>query len=152
MMSSSQRWLSSRLPGMDMIFHLRSSNHEEHRPRTGLTENKSLCLLLFLVLSLIACHRSKQKVIAVVPKGQGHIFWQTVHAGANAAGKKFGVNVLWNGPASEIEISKQINILEDFINRRVDGIVVAPSDEKALVPVIESATRHGIPVTIFDSG
>jgi ABC-type sugar transport system substrate-binding protein len=34
-------------------------------------------------------------------------------------------------------------ILEDFINRRVDGIVVAPSDEKALVPVIESATRRG---------
>jgi ribose transport system substrate-binding protein len=152
MMSSGQRGVSSRLPRMDKTFHLRSSNHEKHRSRTGIFESKSLCLLLFLLLWLTACHRSKQKVIAVVPKGQGHIFWQTVHAGANAAGEKFGVKVLWNGPASEIEISKQINILEDFINRRVDGIVVAPSDQKALVPVIESAVRKGIPVTIFDSG
>jgi ribose transport system substrate-binding protein len=94
----------------------------------------------------------KQRVIGVVPKGHGNIFWETVHAGAQAAGAKFGVSILWNGPASEIEISKQINIVEDFINRHVDGLVIAPSDFKALVPVIESASAHGIPVTIFDSG
>jgi ribose transport system substrate-binding protein len=94
----------------------------------------------------------KQRVIGVVPKGHGSIFWETVHAGAQAAGAKFGVSILWNGPASEIEISKQINIVEDFINRHVDGLVIAPSDFKALVPVIESASAHGIPVTIFDSG
>src|SRR5215471_5265377 len=110
-----------------------------------------VCVVLVLI-ALIGCHQGKQRVIAVVPKGQAHIFWQTVHAGAKAAGDKFGVTILWNGPALEIEISKQINILEDLINRREDGIVVAPSDQKALVPVIESATRRGIPVTIFDSG
>ena len=98
------------------------------------------------------CNRNTQKTIAVVPKGQAHIFWQAVQAGARAAGAKYGVNILWNGPASEIEISRQISIVEDFINRRVDGIALAPSDEKALVPVIESAQKRGIPVTIFDSG
>jgi ribose transport system substrate-binding protein len=111
-----------------------------------------LVCIVFVLIALISCHQGKQRVIAVVPKGQAHIFWQTVHAGAKAAGEKFGATILWNGPALEIEISKQINILEDLINRRVDGIVVAPSDQKALVPVIESAIRRGIPVTIFDSG
>ena len=110
-----------------------------------------LILIVFLLI-FSSCRRTNQKVIAVIPKGQGHIFWQTVQAGAQAAGSQFGVRILWNGPASEIEISKQINIVEDFINRRVDGIVVAPADDKALVPVIERATSHGIPVTIFDSG
>jgi ribose transport system substrate-binding protein len=109
-------------------------------------------LLLALVWALPACSRSHQKTIAVVPKGQAHVFWQTVHAGARAAGEKYGVSILWNGPASEIEISRQINIVEDFVNRHVDGLVVAPADEKALVPVIESAARRGIPVAIFDSG
>jgi len=113
---------------------------------------KPLGSVLVILLLAISCERSKEKVIAVVPKGQAHIFWQMVHAGALAAGAQFRVKVLWNGPASEIEISKQINIVEDFINRRVNGIVLAPSDEKALVPVIESAARRGIPVTIFDSG
>jgi ribose transport system substrate-binding protein len=113
------------------------------------------CRFILTVFSILlltpSCNRNPQRTIAVVPKGQAHIFWQAVQAGARAAGAKYGVNILWNGPASEIEISKQINIVEDFINRRVDGIAVAPADEKALVPVIESAIRRGIPVTIFDS-
>lgn len=109
-------------------------------------------ILVLFPWTLVGCNRSQKKTIAVVPKGQAHVFWQTVRAGAKAAGAKYGVNILWNGPASEIEISKQINIVEDFINRRVDGLVVAPADEKALVPVIESAARRGIPLAIFDSG
>ena len=109
-------------------------------------------LVLVALLCGAACNRSQQKTIAVVPKGQAHVFWQTVKAGAEAAGTECGVRILWNGPASEIEISRQINISEDFINRRVDGLVIAPSDEKALVPVIESAARRGIPVAIIDSG
>src|SRR5215475_13632431 len=121
MKSRWQSWVSGGLPRPDSTPGLFIPSGEEPSSRPRALGSRSLCLLLLLLtLSVIACHQSKQKVIAVVPKGQGHIFWQTVHAGANAAGKKFGVKVLWNGPASEIEISKQINILEDFINRRVD--------------------------------
>jgi ribose transport system substrate-binding protein len=111
-----------------------------------------LQISMVAMLFMVACNRIQQKTIAVVPKGQAHIFWQTVKAGAEAAGAKCGVRILWNGPASEIEISRQINITEDFINRRVDGLVLAASDERALVPVIESAAKHGIPVTLIDSG
>ncbi len=107
----------------------------------------------FLLLSLlVSCQRKSQKVIAVVPKGQAHIFWQTVHAGAAAAGREFGVEIQWNGPATETEYTKQIEIVENFIARRVDGIVLAPTERVALVGVIERARREGIPVTIFDSG
>jgi ribose transport system substrate-binding protein len=124
------------------------------RSRCRRLQSHCLAFTLFicLILVTVSCNRNKQKVVAVIPKGQGHIFWQTVQAGAVAAGTKFGVSILWNGPASEIEVSKQINIIEDFVNRRVDGIVVAPSDAKALVPVIENASNRGIPVTIIDSG
>ncbi|MEW5978351.1 MAG: substrate-binding domain-containing protein [Acidobacteriota bacterium] len=119
-----------------------------------MTRTLRLMLAAAVATALIstACHNKGQKTIAVIPKGQAHIFWQTVHAGARAAGQKYGVEILWNGPATEIDISRQINVAEDFINRRVDGIVIAPCDEKALVPVIESASRRGIPVTVFDSG
>ncbi len=113
-------------------------------------------LLLFLILICLgltaSCQRKGQKVIAVVPKGQAHIFWQTVHAGAAAAAKDLGVRIEWNGPATEIEYAKQIEIVENFITRRVDGIVLAPTERVALVAVIERARREGIPVTIFDSG
>ncbi len=111
-------------------------------------------------LGLTACNRnrggtggsSSKKVIAVVPKGVSHLFWQTVKRGAEAAGKELNVEVLWKGPAAETDYTGQINIVEDFINKRVDGIVLAPSHGDSLVPVVEEANRVGIPVTIFDSG
>jgi ribose transport system substrate-binding protein len=101
-----------------------------------------------------ACGRrgGGKRVIAVIPKGVSHFFWQSVHAGADAAGKEAGVEIAWNGPAQETDYTGQINIVEDAINRRVDGIVLAPTHRDALVPVVERAQREGIPVTIFDSG
>lgn len=101
---------------------------------------------------LISCQRKSQKVIAVVPKGQALVFWQAVHAGALAAGKEFGADIQWNGPAAETDYTRQIEIVESFIARRVDGIALAPTERVALVSVIERANREGIPVTIFDSG
>ena len=116
----------------------------------------TVCLLavVFGCLTAPACNRSSggKRVIAVIPKGVAHFFWQSVHAGAEAAGKEFGVEVMWKGPAQETDYSGQINIVEDAINRRVDGIVLAPSHGDALVPIVERAQREGILVTIFDSG
>jgi ribose transport system substrate-binding protein len=120
--------------------------------------NRVKCALLLLAvlgcLTAPACNRSggDKRVIAVIPKGVAHFFWQSVHAGAEAAGKEFGVEVMWKGPAQETDYSGQINIVEDAINRRVDGIVLAPSHGDALVPIVERAQKEGIPVTIFDSG
>lgn len=116
----------------------------------------SLCLSITATAGLTACSRGtgtkSQKVIAVIPKGVSHSFWQTVKAGADAAGAELGVQINWKGPAQETDISGQINIVEDAINRRVDAIVLAPSHGDSLVPMVERAQREGIPVTIFDSG
>ena len=88
----------------------------------------------------------------MVPKSQSNYFWQAVHAGAEAAAQESGFKVIWNGPAIEVEFTRQITIVDDLINRGVEGILLAPSDQEALVPVIERASRAGIPLTIFVSG
>ena len=107
------------------------------------------------LLFAVACNRQNangRKVIAVIPKGVSHFFWQSVHAGAAAAAKDLNVDIMWKGAAQDTDYAGQINIVEDAINRRVDGICVAPSHRDALVPIVERAQREGIPVTIFDSG
>ena len=115
-------------------------------------------LSLVIAISLSACNKGAgnnttgQKTIAVIPKGVSHHFWQSVKAGADAAGKDLNVNIIWKGPAQETDISGQINIVEDMINRKVDAIVLAPSHGDSLVPITERAQRENIPVTIFDSG
>jgi ribose transport system substrate-binding protein len=90
--------------------------------------------------------------IAVVPKGLGHQFWNTVKAGADAAGKDLDAEIIWNGPAKETEIPAQISIIEDMISRKVSAIVMAACDENALIDTIKKAMDAGIPVVTIDSG
>lgn len=101
---------------------------------------------------LTACNRDRKKRIAVVPKAVSHIFWVEVQKGAEAAGKEFDVEVLWNGAPSETDYSRQMQIVDSMVAQRVDGIALAPTERNALVAVVNRAAAAGIPVTIFDSG
>ena len=107
-------------------------------------------LALAAVPILASCNRDTKKRIGVVPKGRAHLFWQSVHAGANKAAGETGVEVEWNGPASETDFNGQLQIVEAMINKRLDAIVLAPIDKKVMVSVVERATRANIPVVIFD--
>jgi ribose transport system substrate-binding protein len=107
---------------------------------------------LAALLILAGCQQSKKRTIAVIPKATSHVFWVAVEKGAQAAGKELNVDVVWNGPPSETEYSRQIQIVDSMINRRVDGIAVAASERKALVGPVDRAMAQKIPVTIFDSG
>jgi ribose transport system substrate-binding protein len=110
-----------------------------------------LCFFWLFVALTAACSRNDRKRIAVIPKGQAHLFWQSVHAGAVSAARETGVDVVWNGPPSETDIPGQLQIVDAMINQRVDAICVAPIDKTAMVSVIERAAREKIPVVIFDS-
>jgi ribose transport system substrate-binding protein len=124
------------------------------------TKRYSLIALSFIAVAVFsACNKnsggdakSGKKTIAVIPKGVSHSFWQSVKAGADAAAKDLDVNIIWKGPASETDVTGQVNIVEDMINQQVDGIVLAPSHGESLVPVVERAQKQKILVTIFDSG
>jgi ribose transport system substrate-binding protein len=90
--------------------------------------------------------------IAVIPKGTTHEFWKSIHMGAVRAAEEFGVDVIWKGPQKEDDRAQQITVVEDFVSRGVDGIVLAPLDERALVRPVQDAVREKIPVVIIDSG
>jgi ribose transport system substrate-binding protein len=107
---------------------------------------------LFLCLALASCNTSRKKIIAVVPKATSHMFWVSIQAGAMAAGHDLGVEVLWNGPATETDYSRQIEIVDSMIARHVDGLALAAQDRTALDGSLDRAAREGIPVTVFDSG
>jgi ribose transport system substrate-binding protein len=92
--------------------------------------------------------------IAVVPKGTTHEFWRTIHAGAlkaqrDLAAKGVPVEILWKGPLREDDREQQVQVVESFASQGVDGIVLAPLDEKALVRPVEEAKRLGVPTVSF---
>src|SRR3954447_3737892 len=91
--------------------------------------------------------------IAVVPKGTTHVFWKSIHAGANKAAQERGDTViLWDGPAREDERLRQQQIVETFVSEKVSALVLAPCDRRTLVAPVEQALQQGVPVVIIDSG
>src|SRR5689334_2755852 len=95
--------------------------------------------------------------IAVIPKGTSHEFWKSIHAGAIKAQQELKekgtrVNIIWKGPLREDDRDQQIQVVENFVARRVNGIVLAPLDSTALVAPVENAMRARVPVVIIDSG
>ena len=92
-----------------------------------------LCAVLGCLALLAGCNRDTRKRIAVIPKGQAHLFWQSVHAGAVAAARETGVDIVWNGPPSETDFTGQLQITDAMITQRVDAICLAPIDKTAMV-------------------
>lgn len=95
--------------------------------------------------------------IAVIPKGTTHEYWKAVQAGAlkaqrelNAAGVP--VNVIWKGPLKEDDREQQVQVVENFIGRRVSAIVISPLDANALIAPLATAVQAKIPVVTIDSG
>lgn len=119
--------------------------------------NILIILVLVCAACILGCNRkapenNKRYTIAVIPKGTIHEFWKTVHAGALKAAEEMNVEIIWKGPLKEDDRESQISVVENIISRQVDGIVLAPLDNKALCPSVDSAKRMNIPVLIFDSG
>ena len=114
-------------------------------------------LALIVIVGAPACGRrgggnDGRTTIAVIPKGTAHLFWQSIHAGAEKAAQEFGVQIVWRGPVREDDRDAQISEVEGFVTRGVSGIVLAPLDDSALVAPVTQAVRSNIPVVIIDSG
>lgn len=112
---------------------------------------------LFLATALPLIAAEKSYTIAVIPKGTTHEFWKSINAGAVKAQRELTekgtkVEIIWKGPLREDDRDQQIQVVENFMARRVSGIVLAPLDSQALVRPVANAAQAGVPVVIIDSG
>jgi ribose transport system substrate-binding protein len=72
-------------------------------------------------------------------------------AGAQAAGKDWGLQVGLFGATSEADVSDQTRLVENAISRNVDAIVLAPSSSEALDGVISRARSQNIKLITVDT-
>jgi ribose transport system substrate-binding protein len=117
---------------------------------------RALATSLFL-LSLCGLRGAQPPfTIAVIPKGTTHEFWKSINAGAVKAQRELTdqgtkVDIIWKGPLREDDRDQQIQVVENFMTRRVSAMVLAPLDSKALVRPVHNAVQAGIPVVVMDS-
>jgi len=103
-------------------------------------------------LSQAVADTTKPKV-ALVMKSLANEFFLTMEDGAKDYQKAHAADfdLISNGIKDESDTANQIRIVEQMIVSKVDALVIAPADSKALVPVIKKAMDAGITVVNIDN-
>ena len=91
--------------------------------------------------------------IALIMKSLANEFFMTMEQGARNHQKahEFEYELLANGIKDELDVSRQIQLVEQMIAQGVNAIVIAPADSKALVSVCKKALDAGIVVVNIDN-
>ena len=115
----------------------------------------AIVMTLALVSPVMAAgdgEESDEIYIPVVSKGLQHQFWQTVKAGSEQAAEDFGVDITFEGPASEADIQDQVIMLQNAMAKDPSAIALAALDTNSVMDQLDEAIRREIPIVAFDSG
>ncbi|MEW2085103.1 sugar ABC transporter substrate-binding protein [Streptomyces sp. NPDC005283] len=89
------------------------------------------------------------KIAMVTHSGEGDTFWDIVQSGAKVAARKDNVEFLY---AANKEGKEQAQLVQTYIDQKVDGIVVTLAKPEAVKEVVKKAVAAGIPVVTINSG
>jgi ribose transport system substrate-binding protein len=103
-----------------------------------------------VVLSAPADAQDKLK-FALVPKAMNNPFFDLARDGCKKAEEELGnVECVYIGPGEHTE-AEQVQIVQDLITQRVDGIAVSPSNAAAMATALKTAKEAGIPTLTWDA-
>ena len=116
-------------------------------------------LLALMVVTAVFANGSQEasgteaRTLVFIPKTTSSQFWVNIYNGTEAAAEELGYNkVKFQGPSSGADVTGQINIFNDVVTSRPDGILIAVTDMKSLKKPIEAAIAAGVPVVTVNSG
>jgi ribose transport system substrate-binding protein len=95
----------------------------------------------------------KKYVFALVPKNMNNPFFDQARDGCKQAEKELdgAIECLYIGPGEHGGGEEQVQVVNDLIARKVDGIAVSPSNAPAMGRALIAAEKAGIPVLTWDS-
>jgi ribose transport system substrate-binding protein len=95
----------------------------------------------------------KKYVFALVPKNTNNPFFDQARDGCKKAERelKGAIECLYIGPGEHGGGEEQVQVVNDLIAKKVDGIAVSPSNAAAMGKALEGAKAAGIPVLTWDS-
>jgi ribose transport system substrate-binding protein len=98
-----------------------------------------------------SCRRASPPTIAFIPRTSGTPLWEPAHVGAEMAARSTGTKIYWNAPTREDDVQGQITLVESVIDRRYQGLVLAPDQALALITPVRRALSKGTPTVIIGS-
>ena len=90
-------------------------------------------------------------VIAWVGKTLNNPWWISVADIAEQEARNLGIDFSIALPEEEVDLEKQVAIIEAAIERGVDAIIISASSSSGVIPVIQRARSAGIKIVNFDT-
>lgn len=103
-------------------------------------------MIALLTVSVFAAPR-----IGLIMKTLTNPFFLKMEEGARQAAKDLGVDLRVVSAEEETSIMQQISLIQDMTTLKVDAIVIAPIDSKAVVPALAEAQKQGIHIINIDN-
>ena len=102
-----------------------------------------------------ACNRgadaAMKPTVALVVKTLNNQFFIDMEAGAKAAADSLGIELIVQAPEREIDVERQMQIVENLIQRNVKVLLLVPNGSKEIVPAVVKANAAKIPVVVVDT-
>lgn len=104
-----------------------------------------------LMLAMGATSASAETIVGLVTKTNNNPFFVKMKEGAEAKAKELGVTLSSFAGKYDGDNDGQVAAVESLISAGAKGILITPSDTKAIVPTIKKARDAGILVIALDT-
>ncbi len=109
-----------------------------------------LMAILVIALVLTGCSSSEEaapaaegeQYIAVISKGFQHQFWQAVAAGAEQAAEDYDVTITFEGPETEAQVDKQVEMVQAALDKNPAAIMPRCIGYPGFDPLVGKSTRR----------
>lgn len=121
--------------------------------------DRRLALTLFAVLAVPACGKGASTPpagparprVALVLKTLNSPFFIEMQKGAQEAAARLGVDLVVQAAEREVDVEKQMQIVENLLQTGVKALCLTPSGSREIVPAVVKANQAGIPVVVVDT-
>jgi ribose transport system substrate-binding protein len=113
---------------------------------------------LFVLLAIVSasCNRAApaddgRKTVALVLKTLNHPFFVDMRRGAQEAADRLGVTLQVQAAEREIDVDKQMQIVENMLQTGIDVLAITPSGSREIVAALAKAKAANVPIVIVDT-
>lgn len=115
-------------------------------------------VLAVVVLGLsAACNRGQSTSASLAPrvafvmKTLNHPFFLDMQRGAEDEAKGAGIQLVVQAAEREIDVEKQVQIIENLLQTGIRVLIVTPSGSREIATAIAKANRANVPVIVVDT-
>lgn len=118
---------------------------------------RGLVLVLAAAAAVAGCNRQPAggtggaPRVAFVMKTLNHPFFLDMQKGAQEAAGKAGIDLVVQAAEREIDVEKQVQIIENLLQTGIRALIVTPSGSREIATAISKANRAGVPIIVVDT-